>query len=160
MAKAAQLGRRGSVSPSTVNRSVRESGMWVFGALAIIMLLALLSYSPSDPGFSNTGSGAGKLHNLIGGAGAWFADFGFYLFGMPAFLFPAMALLLGWILCMARTSSEPIDRSIFAARITGGPGPGIRPGAARCDVAVACTLAWCHFAVYRHVLVISDGLGG
>lgn len=119
MAKAAQLGRRGSVSPSTVNRSVRESGMWVFGALAIIMLLALLSYSPSDPGFSNTGSGAGKLHNLIGGAGAWFADFGFYLFGMPAFLFPAMALLLGWILCMARTSSEPIDRSIFAARITG-----------------------------------------
>ena len=118
MAKAAQLGRRGSVTPSTVNRSVRESGMWVFGALAIIMLLALLSYSPKDPGFSHTGSG-GKLHNLIGGAGAWFADFGFYLFGMPAFLFPAMALLLGWILCMARSSAEPIDRSIFTARISG-----------------------------------------
>ncbi|NOR20742.1 MAG: cell division protein FtsK [Xanthomonadales bacterium] len=92
--------------------------MWIFGALAIIMLLALLSYSPLDPGFSHTGSGS-KLHNLIGGTGAWFADFGFYLFGMPAFLFPAMALLVGWILCMARSSAEPIERSLFIVRISG-----------------------------------------
>jgi len=118
VAKAAQLARQGSTAPSVFTRSVRESGMWVFGALAIIMLLALLSYSPIDPGFSHTGSG-GKLQNLIGAAGAWFADFAFYLFGLPAYLFPIMALIAGWFLCINRTTIEPLDRSEIILRSMG-----------------------------------------
>jgi S-DNA-T family DNA segregation ATPase FtsK/SpoIIIE len=93
--------------------------MWVFGALAVILLLALASYSPADPGFSHTGTGAGKLQNLIGAAGAWFADFAFYLFGLPAYLFPAMLLLTGWILCINRSNTEPAERSVLVLRISG-----------------------------------------
>jgi S-DNA-T family DNA segregation ATPase FtsK/SpoIIIE len=98
---------------------MRESAMWVFGALAIIMMLALLSYSPLDPGYSNTGTGAGKLHNVIGAAGAWFADFAFYLFGIPAYLFPVMAVFVGWLLCVARESVEPVAKSELVLRASG-----------------------------------------
>ena len=73
------------------------------------MLLALLSYSPEDPGFSHTGTGVSKLHNLIGAAGAWFADFAFYLFGMPAYLFPVMAVFVGWLVCAARDSAAAAE---------------------------------------------------
>ena len=119
MAKAAQIRQQGTGANALVTRSVRESGMWVFGALAVILLLALASYSPADPGFSHTGTGAGKLQNLIGAAGAWFADFAFYLFGLPAYLFPAMLLLTGWILCINRSNTEPAERSVLVLRISG-----------------------------------------
>jgi len=119
VAKAAQIRQQGTGTNALVTRSVRESGMWVFGALAVILLLALASYSPADPGFSHTGTGAGKLQNLIGAAGAWFADFAFYLFGLPAYLFPAMLLLTGWILCINRSNTEPAERSVLVLRISG-----------------------------------------
>jgi S-DNA-T family DNA segregation ATPase FtsK/SpoIIIE len=114
---------------------MRESAMWVFGALAIIMMLALLSYSPDDPGFSHTGSGAGKLHNLIGAAGAWFADLAFYLFGTAAYLFPLMALLVGWFLCLNRAAAESIDKHVVVLRSAGF----------LVALATSCGLATLHF---------------
>jgi S-DNA-T family DNA segregation ATPase FtsK/SpoIIIE len=119
VAKAAQLGRRGSTASSAVTRSVRESALWVFSAISLIMLLALLTYHPDDPGFSHTGLSSQPLHNQIGAAGAWFADFAFYLCGMPAFLFPAMTMLAGWLMFSARESAEPLDRTIFISRSAG-----------------------------------------
>ena len=60
-------------------------------AVCIILLLALLSYSPEDPGWSHTGARE-DVSNLIGPAGAWMSDISFALFGMMAYLLP---LLLG-----------------------------------------------------------------
>ncbi len=119
MGKAANPARQNVAVNSTVTRTVRESALWVLGAVAIILLLALLTYHPDDPGFSHTGSGASKLHNQIGAAGAWFADLSFYLTGMPAFLLPLMVMVVGWLLFSARFSSDPLDKSVLAARIGG-----------------------------------------
>jgi S-DNA-T family DNA segregation ATPase FtsK/SpoIIIE len=98
---------------------VRESALWVFGALSLIMLIALMTYHPDDPGFSHTGSGSSTLHNQVGTAGAWFADIAFYLFGMPAYLFPAMMMVAGWMLFSARLSDEPLGRPLILSRIGG-----------------------------------------
>ena len=46
-------------------QAVREAALWVFGALALIMLVALLSYDARDPGFSRTGDGD-AVRNQIG----------------------------------------------------------------------------------------------
>lgn len=119
MGKAANPARQNVAVNSAVTRTVRESALWVLGAVAIILLLALLTYHPDDPGFSHTGSGASKLHNQIGAAGAWFADLSFYLTGMPAFLLPLMVMVVGWLLFSARFSSDPLDKSVLAARIGG-----------------------------------------
>jgi S-DNA-T family DNA segregation ATPase FtsK/SpoIIIE len=119
VAKAAQLGRQGSTTPSAVTRSVRESALWVFSAISLIMLLALITYHPDDPGFSHTGTASSTLHNQIGTTGAWFADLTFYLFGIPAFLFPAMMLVAGWMLFSARLTDAPLDRAVIISRLAG-----------------------------------------
>ena len=56
-------------------------------ALCLIMMVALLSYSPADPGWSKTATNQQVL-NAIGPAGALFADILFNLFGAMAYLFP------------------------------------------------------------------------
>lgn len=119
MAKAAQLERQRAEAPSVLTRSVRESGMWVFGAIAVIMLLALFSYSPQDPGFSHTGVAGTTLNNLIGVVGAWFADFAFYLFGVASYLIPAMAFTTGWVLFHRSGEAKSATQFELALRIIG-----------------------------------------
>ncbi|MEO1575571.1 MAG: DNA translocase FtsK 4TM domain-containing protein, partial [Pseudomonadota bacterium] len=115
MAKSAE---HGTVLNNSINRALREGALWVFGALAVVLLAALLSYDPSDPGFADTGS-AGRVHNAIGPVGAMFADVAFFLFGRPAFLFPLMLGAAGWMVFRARRSEEPIRGSELSFR-TGG----------------------------------------
>jgi hypothetical protein len=46
--RAIGLENRGAAAPLT--RVMREAALWVLGAVALIMLVALLSYSGQDPG--------------------------------------------------------------------------------------------------------------
>ncbi len=117
-----------------IAHAVREAALWVFGALALIMLVALLTYDPRDPGFSRTGDG-GAIHNQIGAAGAWFADLSYSLFGGPAFLFPLMVMLAGWLVFSARSSPGPLDRTLM----------GTRFGGFLLAMATSCGLATLHF---------------
>ncbi|MDE1924542.1 MAG: DNA translocase FtsK 4TM domain-containing protein, partial [Gammaproteobacteria bacterium] len=75
---------------------MREGTLWVSGAVAIILLLALLSYHSHDPGFADTGE-AGPVGNWIGPVGAWLSGFFFFLFGRPAYLFPVMLGYAGFL---------------------------------------------------------------
>jgi DNA segregation ATPase FtsK/SpoIIIE, S-DNA-T family len=100
---------------SVVARGLRESALWVFGALALILLMALATYDSADPGFSSTGQ-SGPVTNLIGPFGAWLSDMFFVLFGAPAFLFPVMLGFAGWTLFQDRRSKEPFDRRTSALR--------------------------------------------
>jgi DNA segregation ATPase FtsK/SpoIIIE, S-DNA-T family len=72
---------------TTVSRGLRESAVIALALLALVLFVALASYSPDDTGFSYTGN-AVRVHNRIGVVGAWLADVLFFLFGWPAFLFP------------------------------------------------------------------------
>ncbi len=75
-------------------RGLREAAFWVLAGLSVILLLALLSYSPSDPAFSMAG-GDETVANRMGPAGAWFADVALLLFGASAYLFPILVLIAG-----------------------------------------------------------------
>lgn len=132
MARAIGLESRGLAAPLTY--AVREAALWVLGAIALIMLVALLSYSPQDPGFSHTGDGS-PVRNQIGAVGAWFSDIAFSLFGGPALLFPAMMLLAGWILFTHRSTPGPVDRQILFTRLSGFA----------LTLATSCALATLHF---------------
>ena len=131
MAKAASAGTLGSAA---LTRSVREAALFIFGALAIIMWVALITYDSSDPGFSSTGTG-GEIQNRIGAVGAWFADLAFSLFGKPAYLFPIMMALAGAFIFLERSSPEPLDQRTLAARFAGFV----------LTLATSCGLATLHF---------------
>jgi S-DNA-T family DNA segregation ATPase FtsK/SpoIIIE len=70
------------------------------------MFFALASYAPNDPAFSVSGDSQ-TVVNLMGRAGAWFADIAFLLFGQPAYLFPVLVLLGGVLVYRARDSQQP-----------------------------------------------------
>src|SRR5262245_15677392 len=89
----------------TMVRSLREGALWVFGALALILLVALVTYDKNDPSFITTGE-AGPVNNLIGPVGAQVAGLLVLLFGRPAFLFPVMVGFAGWLLFAQRDDAD------------------------------------------------------
>src|SRR5712691_4209667 len=66
--------------------------------LAVLLALALLSYSPKDAAFNVSAPvpDDSPARNWIGPAGAYGADLLFQIFGFAAFLLPAALLVLGW----------------------------------------------------------------
>ncbi|NIW25623.1 MAG: cell division protein FtsK, partial [Gammaproteobacteria bacterium] len=69
------------------------------------LFFALASYDPNDPAFSVSGDSQ-TVVNLMGRAGAWFADVAFLLFGQPAYLFPVLVLLGGILFYRARDAQQ------------------------------------------------------
>ncbi len=118
----------------TVN-AVRESALWVLGALGLVMLVALVTYDSRDPGFSHTGDGA-SVRNEIGSGGAWFADIAYSWFGAPAYLIPMMTALIGWLAFSARRLPGPMDRAVLLTRFAGF----------LLTLFTSCALATLHFA--------------
>ncbi|MCH6572730.1 MAG: DNA translocase FtsK 4TM domain-containing protein, partial [Proteobacteria bacterium] len=43
---------------NSVRRALREGALWVFGMLAVIFLVSLISYSTVDPGFRAASDGS------------------------------------------------------------------------------------------------------
>ncbi|MFT5501186.1 MAG: S-DNA-T family DNA segregation ATPase FtsK/SpoIIIE, partial [Woeseiaceae bacterium] len=97
MARTRQPARQTSRFSVQVTRTLRESALWVFGALAIILWVALITYDPADPGFTQA-SGSGEVSNGIGRVGALIADLLFNIFGRPAYLFTVMVFYFGWMI--------------------------------------------------------------
>ena len=103
---------------SAVSRGLRESAIIALGIVALVLLLALLTYSPDDPGFSFTGNSA-PVHNRIGVIGAWLADLLFFLFGRPAFLFPLVLAVACWGLQRRMKADAAVARVNTLVRTAG-----------------------------------------
>ncbi len=102
----------------SVSKALRESALWVFGVLALVLALALITYHPADPGFSDTGTGD-RVNNFIGPLGAWISSAFYFGFGRPAFLFPVMLAVAGWTFYKSRTSSDYVSRQDMSFRAIG-----------------------------------------
>ena len=75
--------------PERALRLVQEA-MWIaLAALGAFLLLILLTYDKSDPGWSHAVV-ARTISNAGGRVGAWFADLLLYLFGLSAYLLVAL----------------------------------------------------------------------
>jgi len=98
-------------------RGLREAAFWLLAAVALVLLLALASFDPSDRSFSYTGE-PGRVGNLIGPLGAWVADVLFMLFGLPAYLFP-LAIAYGAWVAFKHEPGEAPPRSTLALRAVG-----------------------------------------
>ena len=78
-----------------LGRLSRETALFACLALALYLLLALFSYHPEDPAWSNSGVGS-QVANLGGRFGAWLADLLLHGFGHIAYFFPFIFAWLGW----------------------------------------------------------------
>ncbi len=101
-----------------VARALRESALFVLGALGLILLVALISFDPADPSFSTTGE-PGPVSNWVGPLGANLAGLLVMLFGRPAYLFPIMIALTGWVLYRPATDAAAQSRASLYFRVIG-----------------------------------------
>ncbi|NOY16930.1 MAG: DUF87 domain-containing protein [Gammaproteobacteria bacterium] len=76
-----------------VRAGLRESILFLLTVVAIFLLIALVSFSPQDPGWSHS-TDTGMVLNMGGRTGASFANLFLNLFGLMAYLFPIMLLWL------------------------------------------------------------------
>ena len=74
----------------------RELLPLVLAVAACYLLAAMLSYTPSDPAWTTSGSGDGKLGNWGGPTGAWLADVLFHAFGWVSYLLVVLLLSLSY----------------------------------------------------------------
>ena len=105
-------------TPISGFQRIFETGLIVLSVGALFLLLALLTYHPSDPGWSQTAWG-GKIHNAAGSAGAWVADLTFFIFGVFAYLIPPLLVLLGWSLFWRPYRLLEVDYLALGLRILG-----------------------------------------
>ena len=84
------------MSGSTVSRRVSEFvGVALFAA-ALIWIISLASYEPTDPvWFFSAGSHAAPV-NFAGRVGAFLAELSFQLFGYASYFIPAILVVAGW----------------------------------------------------------------
>src|SRR3546814_15585002 len=75
----------------------RDIALILIAPLLLYLLASLLSFSPSDPGWSHSGSLTAPLHNVGGRVGAWLADVLLHLTGYVAYLLPVMLGAIAWI---------------------------------------------------------------
>ncbi|PYR93516.1 MAG: cell division protein FtsK [Acidobacteria bacterium] len=103
----------------TVSRRVSEfTGVALF-ACALIWLIALASYSPSDPvWFFNTGAELAPA-NFAGRVGAFLGELSFQILGYAAYLVPLVFAVIGWHYFWCRSVDAAYTKLLGAALLFG-----------------------------------------
>ncbi len=84
--------------PERIRALMQEARWALLGFVALVTVLALGGYNPTDPAWSHAGRGM-QVTNPMGRFGAWTSDLLFYLFGGAAWLWallPLVLILMGW----------------------------------------------------------------
>jgi S-DNA-T family DNA segregation ATPase FtsK/SpoIIIE len=96
MAQATRKNAKAAAPATHHHHGLREGALFVLGAVAIYMLLSLITYSNDDPGWSYS-TNPDTVANAGGFVGAWVASVLLHLFGYFAYLFPILIAYGGWL---------------------------------------------------------------
>lgn len=99
-------------------RRLLEALLILVVLFAIYLMVALLSFNPSDPSWSQT-AWHEPIHNLGGAPGAWLADTLFFIFGVMAYTIPVIIVGGCWFTWRQRDSEEFIDYFAVSLRLIG-----------------------------------------
>lgn len=97
---------------------IMEVGMIISCAFAFFLLLAMASFHPADPGWSQAGLQS-DVNNWVGPIGAWFADVLFFILGSFAYSLPFCCAFLGWFLFQQTKTLFEIDYLTIGLRLIG-----------------------------------------
>lgn len=95
-----------------------EVGLILSFGFAAFMLLALMSFDPADPSWSQAGYQT-AVHNYAGPKGAWIADILLFTFGWIAYLVPPLVAFAGYLLTRRAKALMEMDYLILGLRLIG-----------------------------------------
>lgn len=95
-----------------------EVGMIMSCGFSFFLLVALVTFDPSDPGWSQTGFES-EIQNWMGSAGAYCADILLFGFGVSAYLVPFGLAVIGWYLFLHLRHPRDLDFLTISLRIIG-----------------------------------------
>ncbi|OZG73654.1 cell division protein FtsK [Hahella sp. CCB-MM4] len=101
-----------------IEQGLREGLLILCVTLAAYLVIALISYDPNDPGWTNTGRHS-QVVNYAGAVGAWIADVLRYFFGNVSYLFPLLFGIKTIQLFRHRHKKVPINWPITGLRVLG-----------------------------------------
>jgi S-DNA-T family DNA segregation ATPase FtsK/SpoIIIE len=84
------------VSDSTLTRRISEFAGVALFAMALIWLIALVTYEPTDPVWFFTTGAAHPPANFVGRVGAFLSELSFQLVGYASYLIPGLIAVIGW----------------------------------------------------------------
>ncbi|MGY3687632.1 DNA translocase FtsK 4TM domain-containing protein [Vibrio coralliilyticus] len=97
---------------------LKECSLIVIVLSSILLSIALLTFNPADPSWSQTAWG-GDINNAGGLVGAWVADTLFFTFGSMAYPIPIIITITAWVMLRKRGENEPIDLMLWGTRLLG-----------------------------------------
>ncbi len=97
---------------------LNEAVAVVFLIAGLFLLLSLASYHPLDPSW-NTVTGAAKVENLTGRAGAFLSDFLLQAFGFGAYAIPLLILMLGFKWIQSSSIEAPFIKTLGSLLLVG-----------------------------------------
>lgn len=100
------------------SQRLKECGLIVAVLASVLLSIALLTFSPADPSWSQTAWG-GDIENAGGIIGAWIADTLFFIFGSLAYPIPLMITVLAWVFLRKREENESLDFVLWGTRLLG-----------------------------------------
>lgn len=98
---------------------LRECCLILVFLSAILLAVALYSFNPADPAWSQTAWGD-QVGNAGGRVGAWLADTLFSAFGLLAYPLPLLMILAGWLCFKPYQPKDKQDLMLLATRLLGG----------------------------------------
>ena len=103
----------------TTNRRLNELIGFLIFVFAILLVLALISYSPLDPSLNTAANPVGgrPAHNWIGVVGALISDVMLQLFGVTAFLVPTFLAMYSLHWFRSRPISSPWAKTLGAGAL-------------------------------------------
>ncbi|MEZ9060344.1 DNA translocase FtsK 4TM domain-containing protein [Vibrio pelagius] len=102
----------------TGTQRLKECSLILGVLFSILLAVALLTFNPADPSWSQTAWG-GDIQNAGGYVGAWLADTLFFIFGSLAYPLPILVTLAAWVLFRKRDEDETIDFMLWGTRLLG-----------------------------------------
>jgi len=100
------------------SQRLKECSLILGVLFSILLAVALLTFSPADPSWSQTAWG-GDIQNAGGYLGAWLADTLFFIFGSLAYPIPILVTVTAWVLFRKRNEDEQIDLMLWGSRLLG-----------------------------------------
>ncbi|WP_304608169.1 DNA translocase FtsK [Legionella resiliens] len=105
--------------PSYVVKRLSEGSFILILTSALFVLLSLLTYKVSDPGFSHASRAGALVANSGGQVGAYIADALYFAFGYFAYLVPIAFVYISWALLHDFRALKIFDKRVLVLRSVG-----------------------------------------